>query len=66
MKCQHQKCEEDAQYKAFWPGRASILYCEYHKDMAVNIAKSADFNLIVNNLDAEKLATLDPTNLDNV
>ena len=66
MKCQHQKCEDDAAYRAFWPGRASILYCQYHREVAENIAKSAGFNLVLNDLDAEKLARLDPTNLGDV
>jgi hypothetical protein len=63
MKCIHRNCEKEADFKVYWPGRAPALYCELHKDMATNVANNMGFQLIVENLDASKLAKIDPTNL---
>ena len=63
MKCIHQKCETEADFKVFWPGRAPSDYCEYHKDIAINVSRNMGFELVVENLNAARLVKIDPTNL---
>ena len=62
--CNHRSCDNEADFKIYWPGRAPIALCEPHKDIAVNMATGMGFQLVVENLMAEKLTKIDPTNLD--
>ena len=43
--CEQHRCEEEAKFRMYWPGRTPINVCYPHLRQAENIARSLGFPL---------------------